>query len=420
VNGQPPISEGANPETAKVPSGATAPQGLAPEMHIHIHPNAADSGDDNTNPMIADPDAVDPSLEEEDPEEATDPMDPSDVDQTGTEASPMAQQIAQTHVDPLGATKKTFGKLTKAKLAYDQAKEEAKRSVIPAMSVLQHVSNAHGLQPAMPGMGMDPNNPDATMGYDPNQNPPGNMMQSPGMQQMTTPQNSRMAPGASPAIPGGQPGNAATGSQRNVVPPKMGVPKPGQSQTGTKAGKPGEDAEGGNGKKVKVEVHGSYSRKQSKIEAAAALHNLRFIEAYGTSEGASKGWDTRGRGSLKQVDTNNFAPAAGVKYVDHSDIGDPEESASKLKGMGYRVHKSTWIDQAGKANAEDAKDNFVARAHSRGHDVVHSDIGQDGYLLHEVSVPERIAVRTPPGVRNAPGKEPNYNKIKPNPGANYR
>jgi len=269
VAGKPPIAQGTTPEAAKLPTGQTANQGLAPELHIHLHP---DAGDDNMNPSMdpsADPSAVDPN----------DP-DPSDVDQNeeddgSTEGSPLAQHISQHMQDPLGATKKTFGNLTKTSLAYKQAQEEAKRQLIPAMSVLQHVSNAHQLQPTMPGM--DPNNPDQSMGYQDPNNP--NMQQQPGNQQMQNPQNSRLMPGQSPAIPGGAPGAAGVGSQKSVVPPKMGVPSPGKSQAGTKAGKPGEDI--GNGKKVKVEVHGASdyrrgSRRVSKLEAAANLHNLRF------------------------------------------------------------------------------------------------------------------------------------------------
>ena len=57
-----------------------------------------------------------------------------------------------------------------------------------------------------------------------------------------------------------------------------------------------------------------------------------------------------------------------------------------IKSMGYNVHRTSWIDQAGKAQSEDQKENFIQRAHNRGHDVVHADLGQDGYLLHEVSL----------------------------------
>jgi hypothetical protein len=110
------------------------------------------------------------------------------------------------------------------------------------------------------------------------------------------------------------------------------------------------------------------------------------IAAYGTSEGTSKGWDTRGRGRIKQTDTTNFSKGDRVKYVDHQDIDDPMNSAENIKSMGYNVHRTSWIDQAGKAQSEDQKENFIQRAHNRGHDVVHADLGQDGYLLHEVSL----------------------------------
>ena len=113
------------------------------------------------------------------------------------------------------------------------------------------------------------------------------------------------------------------------------------------------------------------------------------MESAGTSEGASKGWDTRGRGRINQIDKTNFSPGDRVKYVDHSDIDDPNNSAKNIKSMGYNVHRSSWIEQAGKAHAEDAKESFIQKAHNRGHDVVHADLGQDGYLLHEVSLKEK-------------------------------
>lgn len=284
VAGKPPNAQGAAPApnpAAKLPTGNTGNQGLAPELHIHLHP---DAGDDNMDPSMSDPSEQDPSEDPSDQDPSD--MDPSDTEQTP--GSPLAQHIAQNMQDPLGATKKTFGNLTKTKLAYNQAQEEAKRAIIPVQSVLQHVSNAHQLTPAMPGMS-DPNNPDAAMGYDQQGNPQ-NMQQQPGAQQMQDPQNARMAPGASPTIPGGAPGAAGTRSQRQVVPPKMGVPEPGQGNAGTRAGNPssqpkkkgaaaGKGAAGG--KSVKVEVHGASdyrrgSRKLSKLEAAASLHNLRF------------------------------------------------------------------------------------------------------------------------------------------------
>jgi hypothetical protein len=251
--------------------GAAAGQNFQPpDFHFHLHPPGEEEPEDGQ---------IDPNDEEEDP--SLEEEDPSEVDPKATEGSPMAQQVAQTHVDPLGATKKTFANLTKTSLAYKQAQEEAKRSVIPAMSVLKHVSDAHQLQPAMPGMGMDPNNPDASMGYDPQTGQPTNMMQQPGAQQMGNPQNARFGVGNGPQVPGGQPGAAATGAQTQVRPPKAGVPKPGQAKPASKAGNPGQDLKKGKGKSVKVEVQsaGDYGLKtkgRRQIESAAALANLRF------------------------------------------------------------------------------------------------------------------------------------------------
>lgn len=61
-----------------------------------------------------------------------------------------------------------------------------------------------------------------------------------------------------------------------------------------------------------------------------------WIQAYGTSEGASKGWDTRGRGK-KRIDYNNYTPRAAVRTV--------------LKEQGFkRSGSGTWYKRIGDEN----------------------------------------------------------------------
>src|ERR1700756_2457115 len=136
-------------------------------------------------------------------------------------ASPMAQHISQHMQDPVGATKDQFNKLQQTKLQYDQAREETQRNLAPVQSVIDHLSQMHGIQPGMPTPGMQPgssgmqDNPDANQEYDEFGNPI-NTQQTVGNMNQNR-----------PSMVGHQPG-VAPGDQQTVRPPKMGVPKPGQ------------------------------------------------------------------------------------------------------------------------------------------------------------------------------------------------
>lgn len=87
------------------------------------------------------------------------------------------------------------------------------------------------------------------------------------------------------------------------------------------------------------------------------------IQAYGTSEGADKGWDTRGRGRAKK----NFEPPSsvvkknkGYAEVNMSDVlrhADKE----KMKGMSN--------DEA-YSHLMDAHDKAVKELHDKGHEEV--------------------------------------------------
>jgi hypothetical protein len=133
--------------------------------------------------------------------------------------SPVAQHVASHVQDPVGATKDTFSKLTQKKMEYDMAREEAQRNLAPVQSTLTHISQMHGIQPGMgtPGMmpAQQPVNPDDPEQYDENGNPI-NMQQTTGQMNMNRPSQVGSQPGVAP------------GPAQSVVPPKMGMPKPGQ------------------------------------------------------------------------------------------------------------------------------------------------------------------------------------------------
>lgn len=149
-------------------------------------------------------------------------------------ASPLATHVSKHVQDPVGATKDSFGKLQKAKLNYDMAREETQRNLAPVQSVITHLSQMHGLQPDMPtpamGVGGDPNMQDPNAvdedgnPIDPaaqqtdemgNHIPPGQAAQPGGNLNVNRPSQMGHQPGVAPMMPG------------QVVPPKLGMAAPG-------------------------------------------------------------------------------------------------------------------------------------------------------------------------------------------------
>jgi len=132
-------------------------------------------------------------------------------------ASPLATHISKHMQDPVGATKDSFGKLSKAKLQYDMAREETQRNLAPVKSVINHLSQMHNLDPNQdvdPTMGMDPNNPGNNQFQDEEGNPV-NMGNTVGKMNQTR-----------PSLVGTQPG-VAPGDGQTVRPPKLGQAQPG-------------------------------------------------------------------------------------------------------------------------------------------------------------------------------------------------
>jgi hypothetical protein len=177
-------------------------------------------------------------------------------------ASPLTTHVSTHMQDPVGATKDQFGELQQAKLQYDMAREKTQRNLAPVQSVITHLSQMHGIDPNMPtpamGMGSqpnsmggpaDPNDPNAQVDEDGNPIPPqggggpqlgpdippgGKAPQPPiggRASAVPPPQNMNQSPGAMqqnrPSLVGHQPGVAPM-SDKQVVPPKLGMAQPGK------------------------------------------------------------------------------------------------------------------------------------------------------------------------------------------------
>lgn len=186
--------------------------------------------------------------------DATENQDP--VGPVNTPGGAAAQHVANHVQDPLGATHQMFQQLGQKQLEYEMEKENARRTLAPVKSVIDHVTNLHQLDPRMPM------SPDEAMGYQDPNNP-----QQPGMPGQAMPGQPPVAgmtppPGAvngkNPAlsgnIPGASPGRSA-GPTESVRPPKAGVPK---GADGADPGAPGKSnpKQAGKGKKISVSVEG--------------------------------------------------------------------------------------------------------------------------------------------------------------------
>lgn len=185
-----------------------------------------------------------------------------DTPQTG---SPGAQHVAQHVQDPFGTTKADLDELNQKRMEYEMKKAEMDMKLAPVESVTRGIRDMHDMHP------LDPNNPlgnpDANQGYtDPNNpmagvpggtqmkppgmvppgGPPPNMGGSPGQPAqppMGKPAMGGMVPGAAPKI--GVPGQPqGPASSVPPMPPKMGMPQPGQGNgvppIGGQPGMPGK------------------------------------------------------------------------------------------------------------------------------------------------------------------------------------
>lgn len=76
-----------------------------------------------------------------------------------------------------------------------------------------------------------------------------------------------------------------------------------------------KDVKGGH----KCRLCGEVVKHPRAAAAHLAVHHREALEAYGTSDGANKGWDTRGRGRAKK----NFEPPSSVVHKDNSGLVFP-------------------------------------------------------------------------------------------------
>lgn len=158
-------------------------------------------------------------------------------------ASPLAKHVSSHLQDPVGATKDQFGKLQKARLNYDMAREETQRDLAPVQSLITHLSQMHGLDPGKPtpsmGQGVDSmGGPEDELDENGNPTPKPGMTPGVGLGNTPNPENDRFGNPNNmqqtvgkmnqtrPSLAGHQPGVAPM-MEKQVVPPKLGMASPG-------------------------------------------------------------------------------------------------------------------------------------------------------------------------------------------------
>lgn len=181
--------------------------------------------------------------------------------------SPAAQHVSDHIQDPVGATKEGFEGLQEAKLKYDMARESMQRNLAPVQSVMDHVSQVHGIQPGMgtPGLGNgNVDSPEVDEDGNPIIGQPGQMNQPGQLPLGKSPQPGQSSPMQNmnkqrPSIVGNKPG-VVTGPQQSVVPKKLGQAAPGgkkaQNSPQPKGAKPAPKG-GKTGREVNVKVSAS-------------------------------------------------------------------------------------------------------------------------------------------------------------------
>ena len=164
--------------------------------------------------------------------------------------SPVAQQVAGTIKDPVGATKQDFQDLSEKRLEYDKARSQAQMNLAPVQSVIDHASMLHGLtiphgtspmpgtpsmDTAQPGAQDNPELDEQGNPIPPNQNGmpsgPGAIIGKPMPGSGKNPQNMSQTVGKMnsnrPSQAGFSPGVSPMDGQQ-VRPPKLGMAQPGK------------------------------------------------------------------------------------------------------------------------------------------------------------------------------------------------
>lgn len=295
-------------------------------------------------------------------------------------ASPIASHVGKHIQDPVGATKDVFKNLSQKRMDYDQAREEGRRQLAPVQTIIDHVSQLHGLEPgqSMPGVN------DGELDEYGN---PINMQQTPGAMNMNR-----------PSVVGNQPG-VAPGSQNQVVPPKLGQASPGsptarnspnpkgsspqsmqqnpaaQSPKGSKSlpgakgpgdakvanpvkkaqnSSPGKD-NSTNGRQIKIQVHASHDERYTDVSPVEAERSYSDLKFRGRITAASMPIGPGGAmGPSGVLPGNN--PASGarvhakgkkVKALDQTSQKVPGDTANEL-ALNPKLSASKTIDMCAK------------------------------------------------------------------------
>lgn len=377
------------------------------------------------------------------------------------QASEGAKHVGRHIQDPFGQTKDMFDDVHKKKMEYELAKQNLIHQTAPTRAVLDRVSNIHNLDQAPVSMGTEPLQPnpmdtqdgfsgnrtndplgtDPAMGQEVNQGRAGtqldpasrvpqNMSQAPGQMNQNRPSKAGFSPGVSP------------GPAQSVVSKKMGMPQPGQSNVGQKAGNPSapqfapqapkpkgagqlpnakgpgdpkvqkqvkkaqnNSSRGSGGestaKQINIKIHGNrdcMKGARSNLDAMTGLDALRScgktedeMNSSGTSEGAEKGWDSRGRGQKTTKDRY------GTKWTEFPNTGKSDRDDDrpvKTKTTTDR-YGTKWTEYRGmEARKKEKKEDMAALGGGDRMRPVGGPIGRSGGDFTRMPVGGPIGRRT--------------------------
>lgn len=241
--------------------------------------------------------------------------------------SPVAQHVSDHVQDPFGATKEGFQKLQQKKLEYDLERENMQRQLAPVQSVIQHVSDMHGIQPGTGTPGMMNGQPGNTDNPDVDEyGNPINMGQTPGQMNQNRPSQAGFKPGVAPGF-----------SEKQVVPGKAGMASPGGPAA---RNAPRPNAQGNTFNKMAAPPRGNRSmpgakgpgdKKVANKGKQAQTNSSRQIKVHVTASGISAMPGARNRletqlglGSLK---------CGGIKHSSRSILSGADMSANELREL---------------------------------------------------------------------------------------
>lgn len=277
-------------------------------------------------------------------------------------ASPLARHVSNHIQDPVGATKESLSNLTEKKLVYEQAKQDLSRQLAPVKSIIQNIEQEHDLnQNGIPDeLENNPDlNPAARGGgpgmanrFAPDNGVPPNMAKEPGKENMMMPNPGMNMPGAGPKI-----GDELTMPQhkpaaKSGMAPKAKMSDVNQSKLSLK-NRPGmQQPQGFPPKRVKVVVRSnsvspgasrslatvlptarirSMSDQEVRCGLGACSDTKKGMKAKGTSKGALKAWDTKGR----RPHSSSIPKKSTVKSVKSKEIESGGPGSGRRPGGAH-------------------------------------------------------------------------------------